>query len=477
MTTLRQVEAPAVEEHRPVVVRIAGLNKLALRDLSLTVRAGDRVAIIGRTGHGKSLLFKCLLGFLTPDRGVVEIFGRPLNRRVLSEPSVGVAFQNPGLFDCLSVRQNIEAAAGGAVEQGEIARWLDAVALSDLDADSSVSQLSGGQQKRLALLRAVIRGRKLLILDEPTSGLDPSTAGRVAATLSRICEDGRTVLVVTHDYETAARLCTRWIILTPGGRLAEISVPAAASEREIVLRLRQALEMDEECAALPRAEAKPQTIFDLSAALVIQSLPLAVVSMALLGVMLVKQSSGISRIDISAHVPAVIVWAVFRELAPLVVGLLLASRVGARVAAEVAGMSYTAQIASMRVIGLSPARMLLLPFWLSATIVFPLAIVAGGFAATFAGAAATALSMTRLTIGSSRFLSLAADAFSPLLLASCVLKGILMAATVTLSAYLFGTAPMESAQAVGKGVNRAVVLGAVSILAVDLLVSWMTFPR
>lgn len=467
MTTLAQVAAASgVDDDREVVLRIAGLTKFALRDVALTVCAGERVAIIGRTGHGKSLFLKCLLGFMAPDRGVVEMSERP-----------GVAFQTPGLFDCYSVRRNLELAAGRAVADDELGQWLESVALADLHPESSVSQLSGGQQKRLAILRAAIGGTKLLILDEPTSGLDPRTAEQVAETLERLCSDGRAVLLVTHDYETAARLCTRWMLLTPGGRLAEIRVPRPATPREIMASLRSALESDEERGALEREPAKPQTIFDLSVALVVQSFPLAVVAMALLGVMLVEQSSGISRFDVSAQVPGVIVWAVFRELAPLVVGLLLGSRVGSRVAAEIAGMSYTSQLASMRVLRLSPARLLLLPFWLSATIVFPLAIVAGGFAAIFAGAAATALSLTHLTIGSTRFMALSAEAFSPLLMVSCVIKGALMAATVTLSAYAFGGAPMESAQSVGRGVNRAVVFGAVSVLAVDLLVSWILFAR
>jgi ABC-type transporter Mla maintaining outer membrane lipid asymmetry permease subunit MlaE len=93
------------------------------------------------------------------------------------------------------------------------------------------------------------------------------------------------------------------------------------------------------------------------------------------------------------------------------------------------------------------------------------------------GAAATALSWTHLTIGSTRFVALSTEAFSPLLLMSCVIKGLLMAATVTVSAYAFGSRQIESAQAVGRSVNRAVVFGALSVLAVDLLVSWIMFAR
>jgi len=467
------------ENDRDCVLQVRGLSKLSLRNLNLFVERGERVAIIGRTGEGKSVLLKCVIGLLRPDSGTVEVLGNLVNGSVLSSDGVGIAFQNPGLFDALSIRRNIELAAGEALADEELREWLAALDLARLDPEGSVSELSGGQAKRLALLRAIVRGWDLVILDEPTSGLDPATSERVAELLARVLsKDGRTLLLVTHDYESAARLCTGFHLLTPAGSLEEIEVPSFAPLAEKIRRLRSALAANTESrAGVAQRRPAPWSVSGLTADLLAHSLPITAAAMALLGVMLVTQSSGISPIDISRHVPGIVVWAVFREVAPLVIGLLLAGRVGARVAAEVAGMSYTAQIASMRVLGLSPVRHLYVPFFVSAAIVFPLCVLVGAYAGILAGAASVALSFSRLSIGASRFVSLAVDALSPALFVSGVIKGLLMAFAVTTCSYVVGVAPMDSAQSVGTAVTRSVVIGSLSIVAVDVLVSSIVFAR
>lgn len=472
-------ERPATTADAEPVIRIRGLRKLGLRGVDLTVSRGERVAIIGRTGEGKSVLLKSLLGVLRRDAGTIEVLGARVGRHAVSADGIGVAFQSPGLFDAFSIRRNLELATGREMSDQETRQWLARLDMAFLEPESAVSVLSGGQQKRLALARAVLRGTDLTILDEPTSGLDPETAGRVMAMLSAIVTaEERTLFLITHDYEAAAALCTRFLILTPAGTLSEVDVPPYASPGEIVHALREALKnIDATPRKIAPREPTSLTVGDLSNELLAGSLPLVIAAMALLGAILVAQSAGIAPIDVSRSVPAVVVVGVFREMAPLVVGLLLASRISARVAAEVAGMSYTAQIDTMRILGVSPAQHILMPFLVSAAIVVPACIVSGALAAVLGGAAVTAVPWTRITIGSGRFLSLAADAFSPILLVSCLVKGILIAVAATMIAYRFGMRSVSSAPEVGSTVTDAVVVGAVSAVGVDIVVSWIFFAR
>ena len=164
-------------------VCIRDLSKFTLRSLDLTVGSAERVAVIGRTGEGKSVLLKCVTGLLRPDSGTIDVLGQRLTGSVMAIPGAGVAFQNSGLFENVSIRSNIELAAGRRLSDEELGSWLNALDLSSLDPHGSVAGLSGGQVKRLALLRAIVFGQRLIILDEPTSGLDPATAGRVADVL------------------------------------------------------------------------------------------------------------------------------------------------------------------------------------------------------------------------------------------------------------------------------------------------------
>lgn len=466
----------SAREDRVDVIRVRGLSKFSLHALDLRVAAGERVAVIGRTGEGKSVLLKCITGVLRPDSGRIEVMGRGVAGSVLSIEGAGVAFQNCGLFDAYSVRGNVELAAGRRLSDREMRLLLDSLELA-IDPDSSVSGLSGGQAKRLALLRAIVRGHGLVIMDEPTAGLDPATSERVADVLcSALAKDDRAVLLVTHDYETAARLCDRFYLLNAAGTLEEVGVPRFGPIDEKVRCLRDALaRRGEQKAAIERRPPRKTSAASLTAALVADSVPVALAAMALLGALLVKQSSGISPIDISRHVPAIVVWAVFREIAPLVAGLLLAGRVAAKIAAEVGGMSYTAQIASMRVLGLSPAKQLYVPFAVSAAVVFPICIVAGACAAIAAAAGFAAMPFSHLSIGANRFISLAADAFTPQLVISCVIKGVLMALVVATIAYRSGVSPLESAQAVGSAVTRSVVIGSVAVVAADVAVSLLIF--
>jgi len=398
--------------------------------------------------------------------------GRPVRRRSIATPGLGVAFQNPGLFDGWSVADNLRAASNKWLDDDHIRALLASVSLNAVSPESSVTQLSGGQQKRLSILRAMLRGSELIVLDEPTSGLDPRTSVAVADMLAReLNARPRALLIITHDYETAVRLCRRVVALT-NGRLEEVQLTGDAKRDASVLR--ESLR-DNDVTVTGARRPPPRGIVPLTLGFLAMGAPLAAMAMALLGVMLVVQSAHVGTFDVSRFIPAVVLLAVFRELAPLVVGFLLASRIGARVAAELAGMSYTAQIDSMRALGLSPIRRLLMPFLGSAAIAFPLCIAIGAASAVLVAAFYAGIPAVGLSIGTRRFFDLARDAFDTRLIVSIVIKGLAMATAVVVVSYWCGTRSITNAQNLGRAATRAAVLGSISVVLTDVIGSALFF--
>ncbi len=460
----------------PAVLEVTGLERLSLRGVDLRVAAGERVAIIGESGSGKTVLLRCLLGLERPIAGRISVFGRPVGRGAVSVRGLGVAFQQPGLFDAWSVRRNLVPDGEDGVSDEIVSEQLQRLGLDGVSLDEHPQTLSGGQQKRLAFLRAWLRGRRLLILDEPTSGLDPETTVRITRFLdASLRQDPRTLLIVTHDYRFALALCTR-ICLLSDGTLRDVTPTDAEAAGTLEQRLRER-SPDRRADRQPGGGSRPlrwglgATFHDFF----VRGLPLSLGTMAALGAMLVAQSAAASPVDVSRWVPGVVVNGVFRELAPLVVGLLLASRIGARISAELGGMSYTAQLDSMRVLGISPVRRLGLPFAVASALTFPACIVLGALAAIGAGGLSVGAGWTGLHIGVNRYFFLARDAVEPVLVASCAVKGVLMGLAVVAVAYVFGSRPVSAAASLGRLVTGAAVLASVTVVLVDVVVSFAFF--
>ncbi len=187
--------------------------------LSLDVRAGEILGMVGASGGGKSVLMRTLIGLLPKRSGSVEF---PLAAPESGVPR-GVLFQQGALFSALNARQNVqfplrEAAHLSPALLDEIANAkLEMVGLSASDGEKFPAELSGGMTKRVALARALALDPALLFLDEPTSGLDPIAAGEFDAlirTLQRTL--GFTVFMITHDLNTLAAVCDRVAALADG---------------------------------------------------------------------------------------------------------------------------------------------------------------------------------------------------------------------------------------------------------------------
>lgn len=227
--TTPATSSPATEP----VISIRGLSKSfgetdVLKDINLDVFKGENMVVLGRSGSGKSVLIKILVGLLRPDRGEVRVLGQEVDRLSPKELDqlrlrVGFSFQNSALYDSMSVRQNLEfplimnrkhltpAQVNEAVNE-----VLDAVGLIS-KADNMPSDLSGGQRKRIGIARTLILKPEIMLYDEPTSGLDPITSEEINKLINDVQEKYNTSsIIITHDLTCARETGDRVAMMLEG---------------------------------------------------------------------------------------------------------------------------------------------------------------------------------------------------------------------------------------------------------------------
>jgi phospholipid/cholesterol/gamma-HCH transport system ATP-binding protein len=229
---------------RSIKICIRGLykrfgTKQVLDGIDLDVAEGESVVVIGGSGTGKSVLLKCVLGILQPDRGSILIdgqevvgLGRGAREQVMHK--FGMLFQSAALFDSLPVWENVafgllHVRKLGRVEAKERAiATLGRVGLGPDVADLWPAELSGGMQKRVGLARAIATQPEILFFDEPTTGLDPIMADVINELIARsVRELGATAVSITHDMASARKIADRVAMLYQGrliwqGPVAEI---------------------------------------------------------------------------------------------------------------------------------------------------------------------------------------------------------------------------------------------------------------
>ena len=231
----------------PVVLQVTGVTKsfgtnLILDGITLTIRKGQTVCLLGPSGSGKSTLLRCVNWLERPDAGAVFLSGKRVGFReggaVRMAPRelaqvrsrIGMVFQHFNLWPHMTVLQNLTAAPlhvqgrprDEVVAEAEI--LLERVGLLD-KRDAFPSRLSGGQKQRVGIARALATNPDLLLFDEPTSALDPELVGEVVAVMKTLAESGSTMLVVTHEMGFAREAASE-VILMDKGRVVETGMPA-----------------------------------------------------------------------------------------------------------------------------------------------------------------------------------------------------------------------------------------------------------
>jgi phospholipid/cholesterol/gamma-HCH transport system ATP-binding protein len=229
------------------LVRLVGVEKKlgrqkVLRGVSLEIREGEKMVIIGRSGGGKSVLLKHILGLMQPDAG--EVWFRNQNLVNLTEEQLvplrketGMLFQNGALFDSLTVGENVAfplREKGGIGEEeirDEVVRALKIVDLPGQEGKWP-AELSGGMRKRVALARAAIARPALMLYDEPTSGLDPVVSDSINKLMIRLGKElNMTSVIVTHDMVSAREVGDR-IAMLHEGRIYVVDEPRAVLESQ-----------------------------------------------------------------------------------------------------------------------------------------------------------------------------------------------------------------------------------------------------
>ena len=219
------------------LIRIMDLQKAfgeqkVLKGISLEVRRGETVAVLGRSGGGKSVLLKLIIGLQTPDGGSIQIADKEitqLDENQLNEvrKRVGFLFQQAALYDSLTVEDNVafpltRHTKMSSAERNNREHELLADVGMDRDLGKMTSEISGGMQKRVGLARALALDPEVLLFDEPTAGLDPITAAEIGDLIVNLKRKRKmSALVVTHDVHGANAYSDRMVLLHEGNIAAE----------------------------------------------------------------------------------------------------------------------------------------------------------------------------------------------------------------------------------------------------------------
>jgi len=203
-----------------------------LNGIDLEVAQGETVSVLGRSGTGKSVLLKILIGLQLPDSGSVRIHGQEISGLALKplneiRKKIGFLFQNSALYDSMTVEQNVAFPLErhsnlSDTQRKKRVRELLATVGMEKDLDKLPGEISGGMQKRVGLARALALSPDILLFDEPTSGLDPITASEIDELILKMQkEENMTSIVVTHDIPSARRVSDRVALMRDGQILIE----------------------------------------------------------------------------------------------------------------------------------------------------------------------------------------------------------------------------------------------------------------
>lgn len=229
-TILPQV---SIEEKVPVIeikglVKTFGENNHVLKGVSLSLNKGEDLVILGRSGSGKSITIKCIVGLVLPDEGEIKVFGQNvlnLATHQLNEVRIriGFLFQNSALYDSMTVKQNLAFTLKRHVSdltsqeiETQINAVLESVGLAEA-LNKMPSELSGGMRKRIALARTLILKPEIILYDEPTTGLDTITSREISELILDIKKKNNTSsIIITHDMACAKLTADRIMILKDG---------------------------------------------------------------------------------------------------------------------------------------------------------------------------------------------------------------------------------------------------------------------
>jgi phospholipid/cholesterol/gamma-HCH transport system ATP-binding protein len=243
-----QRETPSVDP----VVRLTNIRKSfgaldVLKGISLQLHQNENLVILGRSGSGKSVLIKCIVGLIRPDEGTVEILGHSIDNGDqdaldVMRLQIGFSFQGSALYDSMTVRENLEfpLTRSRTVYARKELDELVTLALQEVGLEATInkmpSELSGGMKKRIGIARTLILKPRVMLYDEPTAGLDPITSAEINELILRVRERYNTSsIIITHDISCARQTSDRVIALINGQNQAEGTFEEVSKTREPTL--------------------------------------------------------------------------------------------------------------------------------------------------------------------------------------------------------------------------------------------------
>jgi len=218
-------------------------NRKVLDGIDLTVARGETVAVLGRSGTGKSVFLKLIIGLQHPDSGSIRIHGQEITELGMDQLNevrmkIGFLFQQAALYDSLTVEENVafplvrHKQMSDSERKKRVQELLSQVGMEQ-DLQKLPSEISGGMQKRVGLARALALDPDILLFDEPTAGLDPITAGEIGELIVDLKQKREiTSIVVTHDVHGAKVFADRLVLLNEGHILAEGTFPDLKKSRD-----------------------------------------------------------------------------------------------------------------------------------------------------------------------------------------------------------------------------------------------------
>ena len=220
------------------IIEIKGLCKSfddndVLKGIDLIINKGENVVVLGKSGSGKSVLIKCIVGLIDADEGTIQVFDndmRALSHKELNEVRLktGFLFQNAALYDSMTVRENLDFHLSRGFKDlsvdernEQIEKALDDVGLLDA-IDKMPSELSGGMRKRVGLARSLILKPEIMLYDEPTTGLDTVTSREISELILAMQKKYKTTsVIITHDMPCAKLTSDRVVVFKDGVIIAE----------------------------------------------------------------------------------------------------------------------------------------------------------------------------------------------------------------------------------------------------------------
>lgn len=234
MTQETTIKAPTlISKTNDAVIEIKELYKSfgsneVLKGVTFSLNKGENLVVLGKSGSGKSIVIKCIVGLVIVDQGEINVFGTDITKIDSNELNkirvrIGFLFQNSALYDSMSVRENLGFTLGRHAKdlsaeelESQIKDVLESVGLAEA-IDKMPSELSGGMRKRIGLARTLILKPEIVLYDEPTTGLDTITSREISKLLLEIQKKHKTSsIIITHDMACAKYTADRLVILKDG---------------------------------------------------------------------------------------------------------------------------------------------------------------------------------------------------------------------------------------------------------------------